>query len=51
MRPILQGETPLHNAIRKASLALVTYLVEHGADVNRQRPRRLDPDHDGGLDG
>jgi quinoprotein dehydrogenase-associated probable ABC transporter substrate-binding protein len=30
----LQGETPLANAIRKASLALVTYLVDHGADVN-----------------
>ncbi|HSY07903.1 MAG TPA: quinoprotein dehydrogenase-associated putative ABC transporter substrate-binding protein [Steroidobacteraceae bacterium] len=38
--PDLQGETPLDNAIRKASLALVTYLVEHGADVNGQ-------DHDG----
>jgi quinoprotein dehydrogenase-associated probable ABC transporter substrate-binding protein len=38
--PDLQGETPLDNAIRKASLALVTYLVEHGADVNHQ-------DHDG----
>jgi quinoprotein dehydrogenase-associated probable ABC transporter substrate-binding protein len=36
----LQGETPLDNAIRKASLALVTYLVEHGAEVNGQ-------DHDG----
>jgi quinoprotein dehydrogenase-associated probable ABC transporter substrate-binding protein len=38
--PDLQGETPLDNAIRKASLALVTYLVEHGADVNGK-------DHDG----
>jgi quinoprotein dehydrogenase-associated probable ABC transporter substrate-binding protein len=38
--PDSQGETPLDNAIRKASLALVTYLVEHGADVNGQ-------DHDG----
>jgi len=38
--PDSQGETPLDNAIRKASLALVTYLVEHGADVNGK-------DHDG----
>jgi quinoprotein dehydrogenase-associated probable ABC transporter substrate-binding protein len=38
--PDLQGETPLDNAIRKASLALVSYLVEHGADVNGK-------DHDG----
>jgi len=35
-----QGESPLHNSIRKASLALVKYFVDHGADVNRQ-------DHDG----
>jgi quinoprotein dehydrogenase-associated probable ABC transporter substrate-binding protein len=38
--PDTQGETPLDNAIRRASLALVTYLVEHGADVNGK-------DHDG----
>jgi quinoprotein dehydrogenase-associated probable ABC transporter substrate-binding protein len=38
--PDSQGETPLDNAIRKASLALVTYLVDHGADVNGR-------DHDG----
>jgi quinoprotein dehydrogenase-associated probable ABC transporter substrate-binding protein len=38
--PDLQGETPLDNAIRKASLALVSYLVVHGVDVNGK-------DHDG----
>jgi len=38
--PDSQGETPLDNAIRKASLALVTYLVDHDADVNGR-------DHDG----
>jgi quinoprotein dehydrogenase-associated probable ABC transporter substrate-binding protein len=32
----LQGETPLQNAIRKMSLALVTFLVDHGADVSLQ---------------
>lgn len=32
----LQGETPLQHAIRKMSLALVKYLVDHGADVSLQ---------------
>jgi ankyrin repeat protein len=32
----LQGETPLDNAIRKQSLAMVKYLVVHGADVSAQ---------------
>jgi quinoprotein dehydrogenase-associated probable ABC transporter substrate-binding protein len=32
----LQGETPLDNAIRKQSLAMVKYLVLHGADVGAQ---------------
>jgi quinoprotein dehydrogenase-associated probable ABC transporter substrate-binding protein len=32
----LQGETPLHNAIRLSAVGLVNYLVAHGADVNLQ---------------
>lgn len=32
----LQGETPLQNAIRKGSMGLVKYLVDHGADVSLQ---------------
>jgi quinoprotein dehydrogenase-associated probable ABC transporter substrate-binding protein len=36
----LQGETPLGNAVHRTSLALVKYLVDHGANVNL-------PDRDG----
>src|SRR2546422_3609061 len=39
------GITPLHNAVRKGQLAVATYLLEHGADVNSKDGQAFTPLH------